>query len=217
MTKEQIDEMNNYWWWHKIKLEDGIVTAGHCVHGTGKDVEERFGLPKDMTGMSVLDIGGWDGLFSFEAEKRNASEVLMIDIYQTAKMKDPNKSFQFAKRILNSKVRYSENSLESFPEESIGWNCIFYFGVLYHIENPLGAIKKLFSLVDKNGIILLETAICNHEQEPLLAYRPGHHGDNTNQFYPNIKWLELVGKQFGAKEVKVIYNDSERATIKYLT
>jgi len=35
----------------------------------------------DLAGMTVLDIGAWDGYFSFEFERRGAKRVLAIDTY----------------------------------------------------------------------------------------------------------------------------------------
>jgi len=40
------------------------------------------GLPEDLHGKSILDIGESDGLVSFEAEKREASEIVCSDIYK---------------------------------------------------------------------------------------------------------------------------------------
>ena len=33
-------------------------------------------LPASLAGLSVLDIGAWDGFFSFEAERRGAARVV---------------------------------------------------------------------------------------------------------------------------------------------
>ena len=41
----------------------------------------HFGLPRDMSGMRVLDIGNAEGFFSFEAERRGAAEVIGIENY----------------------------------------------------------------------------------------------------------------------------------------
>ncbi len=41
----------------------------------------HFGLPADMTGMRVLDIGNAEGFFSFEAERRGAAEVVGLENY----------------------------------------------------------------------------------------------------------------------------------------
>jgi tRNA (mo5U34)-methyltransferase len=63
-------------WHHAIDLGHGVVTPGLAHRFTAL---ERS-LP-EMTGRSVLDIGAWDGLYSFLAEQRGASRVVALDHY----------------------------------------------------------------------------------------------------------------------------------------
>ena len=37
-------------------------------------------MTQDLSGITVLDIGAWDGFFSFEAERRGAKRVLATDL-----------------------------------------------------------------------------------------------------------------------------------------
>src|SRR2546428_13704590 len=63
-------------WFHRIDLGDGVVTPGE------DDTREKLKtlhLPQDLRGTTVLDIGAWDGFFSFEAERRGARRVLATD------------------------------------------------------------------------------------------------------------------------------------------
>jgi tRNA (mo5U34)-methyltransferase len=62
-------------WYHTIDLGDGVVTKGISVQETSADV-----IP-DVTGRSVLDIGAWDGKFSFAAERAGATRVVALDHY----------------------------------------------------------------------------------------------------------------------------------------
>lgn len=74
---QEISEVG--FWWHSIDL-NGKVTPG------GKNAEllrkewDVMQVP-DLTGKSVLDVGAWDGYFSFEAEKHGAREVVALDHY----------------------------------------------------------------------------------------------------------------------------------------
>ncbi len=63
-------------WCHSIDLGEGVVTPGLSKTRPLDDQE----LPA-MRGKSVLDIGGWDGLNSFLAEKRGAERVVALDHY----------------------------------------------------------------------------------------------------------------------------------------
>jgi tRNA (mo5U34)-methyltransferase len=62
-------------WFHSIDLGDGVVTKGLGEQWMGPDV-----FP-DFTGRSVLDIGAWDGYYSFLAEQNGASRVVSLDHY----------------------------------------------------------------------------------------------------------------------------------------
>ena len=62
-------------WFHTIDLGNGVVTKGLGAHWHGPDT-----FP-DFTGRSVLDIGAWDGFYSFLAERQGASRVAALDNY----------------------------------------------------------------------------------------------------------------------------------------
>ena len=67
-------------WYHSIDLGNGIVSSGKkSAEQLAKDWE-ALGMP-DMRGKSVLDVGAWDGYFSFRAEEAGASRVVALDHY----------------------------------------------------------------------------------------------------------------------------------------
>jgi tRNA (mo5U34)-methyltransferase len=63
-------------WHHSIDLGQGVVTPGASNVEPLSDDE----LP-NFAGRSVLDIGAWDGMYSFRAEKAGASRVVALDHY----------------------------------------------------------------------------------------------------------------------------------------
>ena len=67
--------MDSIKWFHSIPLNDGTVTPGLDASMAKL---EQIGLPKDLTGKTVLDIGSWDGFFSFQAEKAGAKASLQL-------------------------------------------------------------------------------------------------------------------------------------------
>src|SRR6204780_4689052 len=78
--KLQCDVDSVPFWWHSIDLGDGLVTPGHKTPDVLARELEALRLP-DVRGRSVLDIGGWDGFFAFEAERRGARRVAVLDHY----------------------------------------------------------------------------------------------------------------------------------------
>ena len=88
-------------WYHTIDLGGGIVTPG--VDDSPVRLA-RAQLPESLRGLTVLDIGAWDGFFSFECERRGAKRVLAIDTYSWDTYgKD---GFLLAHEMLKSKVEH---------------------------------------------------------------------------------------------------------------
>ena len=102
-------------WFHQIDLGNGIVTPGID--------ETLFKLPKmhipdRLDGKSVIDIGAWNGAFSFECERRGARRVVAADwnCWQLGN----KRGFDIAKRALNSRVEEKEIRVEDLSEEMVG-------------------------------------------------------------------------------------------------
>lgn len=216
--------MNEIKWWHQIKLSNGEYTPGEVYHGPagGNWPNKRFGLPENLTGKKVIDIGAWDGFFSFEAEKNGAEFVLAAD----AKQEDGGnwggtEGFNFVKNDLKSKVEYTELNLENNQnvddifKKYNKFDVILCYGVLYHLKSPLNSVENLKKLIKPDGILLLETAISTTISEtPVLEYRPFFNDDPTNYFYPNSLWVDAAFKKNGAKSVELIWTDKIRSTFR---
>jgi hypothetical protein len=71
------DRVNSVVWYHSIDLGHGIVTDGYC-----KTFLEESQLP-DFAGKHVLDIGAWDGFYSFQAERRGTARVVALGNWYT--------------------------------------------------------------------------------------------------------------------------------------
>jgi tRNA (mo5U34)-methyltransferase len=74
-TEELQAQADAHVWYHTIDLGHGVTTKGLGVHWHGPDT-----FP-DFTGRSVLDIGAWDGYYSFLAERQGARRVVALDHY----------------------------------------------------------------------------------------------------------------------------------------
>src|SRR5262245_16932913 len=59
-------------WWHSVDLGEGIVTPGHKTRDLLWQELASLRLPA-LTGKTVLDIGAWDGYYSFEPESGGAA------------------------------------------------------------------------------------------------------------------------------------------------
>src|SRR5262245_6938091 len=64
-------------WFHSIDLGGGVVTRGLSESAQTLRPDQ---LP-EFTGRTVLDIGAWDGYYSFLAERNGATRVVALDHY----------------------------------------------------------------------------------------------------------------------------------------
>src|SRR6185369_10156918 len=70
-----LEELQRKRLYHSFELPDGTRIDGVMPMEWLRQRWGRFPIPADLTGKRVLDIGPWDGWFSFEAERRGASVV----------------------------------------------------------------------------------------------------------------------------------------------
>jgi tRNA (mo5U34)-methyltransferase len=115
-------------WFHSIDFGDGVVSPGSCTPEYLNFLWNTFQLPKDMDGLRILDIGTYDGWFAFECEKRNAKEVVAIDVNPI-----DCRCFDVAHKILGSKVIYKIASVYDISPESLGgeFDIVLCLGVYY--------------------------------------------------------------------------------------
>jgi len=138
-TKKQIEELHRLGWYHSIQLRDGSVIPGlQSIELLQKRIAQ-FPIPQDLTGKRVLDIGAWDGWFSFEMERRGA-EVVAVDSTE-------HKKFLVARDLLGSKVEYVIEDVCRLSPERLGYfDIVLFFGVLYHLKHPLLGLEKVCEL-----------------------------------------------------------------------
>lgn len=251
-SKEQLEEMARSvpFWWHSIDLGNGVTTNG------SKSVEQltyelnSVQLP-ELRGKSVLDIGAWDGFFSFEAERRGAKRVLALDHYVWSLdlaehikywrecqeqgivpeqyHKTPywrpsdlpgKQAYDTAHRALNSKV---ETLVADFMEMDINeigtFDVVLYLGVLYHMENPQDALKRVAAVTREVAIIETEAVVFpGYEHVAVCEFFESNelNADVSNWWAPNEKALVGMCRAAGFKRVEIIVGSPERTRAKSL-
>ncbi len=194
-------------WYHTIDLGQGVVTRG--VDNTPERLP-RVQLPEDMSGRSVLDIGAWDGFFSFEAERRGAARVVACDYYSwhgvgwgTGQGKA---GFQLARTALNSRVEDVDLDVLNLSPDTVGtFDVVLFLGVLYHLPNPLLALERVASVA--KGLLVLETVVdMVGVSRPAAAFYPDRelNNDPTNWWGPNHAAVQGMLASVGFTRVEVI-------------
>lgn len=190
-------------WFHQIDLGNGIVTPG--IDATGQKLG-RLGLPADLPGKSVLDIGAWDGFFSFEAERRHARRVLATDSFiWTGKAWGSKKGFDLCKQVLNSKIEEKLIDVLELSEACVGrFDVVLFLGVLYHMKHPLLALERVFDVT--GDMLILETVVdAMSVHRPMAAFYPEAelNHDVSNWWGPNLPALVGMVKAVGFSRVEV--------------
>lgn len=150
-------------WFHTFSLNR---SKGLYTHGVARDHRYRIPvLPEDFSGMSVLDVGTFDGFYAFLAEARGARRVVAVDNEQYREWVssrwgvelEGGEGFAAIRELLDSEVEYRH--LDAFDLDELGetFDLILCFGILHRVENPLGLLKTLRRRLAAGGQVLLET------------------------------------------------------------
>jgi len=176
-------------WYHRITLPGDVVTPGWAPIAP-----DTYRLPLQLNGLRVLDVGAWDGYWTFEALKRGAREVVAIDDFSdnvglNVAREDKWKTFDLCRAAFGfdeSRCSRQEMSVYDVSPERLGtFDLVLFFGTLYHLRHPLLALDKLAALC--TGRIIVESAVT----DDFSAYKGGvGHGYGTDvvmEFYPDAQ------------------------------
>jgi len=180
------------WWYHKIELPGGIVTPGWAP--MNRDI---YRVPERLDGQRVLDVGAWDGFWTFEALKRGARQVVAIDDFSdfAAILKPSDRRGWETLDLCREAFGYGdeqcqrmEMSVYDVTEERLGrFDTIFFFGTLYHLRHPLLALDRLAAVCNRE--LHVESAIL----DDFSPYRGGlgrgyPGGQVVAEFYPENQY-----------------------------
>ncbi|MBV8162237.1 MAG: DUF1698 domain-containing protein [Acidimicrobiia bacterium] len=186
----------------------GVVTPGHEPH-TAQRLAVLH-LPVSLVGKTVLDIGAWDGFFSFEAERRGAERVVAMD-HDCWKAPDgfPSKAgFDLARRALGSDVEDVHLDVMELTPQRLGvFDVVFFFGVLYHLRHPLEALERVASVC--GGLLILETHVRRlPTRQPAMVFYPRDEldWDTTNWWGPNEALVCAMLRDVGFTNVATVHS-----------
>jgi tRNA (mo5U34)-methyltransferase len=156
-------------WYHSFELPDGTRFEGCNTMEILRGRWSRFPLPADLAGRRVLDIGAWDGWFTFEAERHGAA-VTAMDCVEIA-------NFLRVHQALGSKAEYRILDFYDLPEAGLGsFDFVFFLGVLYHLKHPLLALEIVCALTTDTAIV--ESFVTDAD-----TWREHQHEVPTMEFY----------------------------------
>ena len=174
------------YWFQKIEVLPGLYTPGWDDPALVK--LPYFGLPEDLTGKRVLDIGCAEGFFSFEAERRGAREVIGIDSFP-----DSVRRFNITRAARQSNATaFLMNVYDLEPKRLGTFDLVLFYGVFYHLKHPQYALERIRSIC--TGDLLFQTHMY---EEPAVKGIPWARfyphgmmsGSHNELFDPTVFWL----------------------------
>lgn len=192
-------------WFHSMELAPGVRTQG--VYDPSRTLP-RLGLPDRLDGKRVLDIGAWDGYYSFEMERRGA-DVLATDNYSWGGGGWGTKDgFDLAHQARGSAVRSQRIDPTELHPDAIGgtYDTVLFLGVLYHLRDPLRVLERVRSVT--GGLLVLETEVgMLLTRRPAAEFFPGTelNDDPTNWWAPNVAAMRGMLRAVGFRSVDVAW------------
>jgi SAM-dependent methyltransferase len=135
------------------EVEPGLFTPGDTLEIEPKRCLDELGIPGNLAGLRALDIGAWDGPYTFELERRGA-KVTALDI------QDPDvTAFNLVKKIKNSSATYVRGGVYDVLPETLGsYDLVLFAGVYYHLKSPVLALQRIRRLLTDKGTLFIEGA-----------------------------------------------------------
>ncbi len=154
--QKQIDAIS---WYHEFDFPGGF-SAKATTPDAGfhrklwKFIEDELNKI-NFAGKTVLDIGCWDGYWSFYAERRGAAHVLATD--DASQNWAGSKGLALAKTLLNSRIETRlDVSIYDLTPIKDRFDIILCLGVYYHLVDPFYAFAQVRHLCHPDTIVVFE-------------------------------------------------------------
>lgn len=178
--------------WHQGYITDrGLVLDGPS---DTLAIMKACGVPDDLSGLHVLDIGSLNGAATCEAIRRNAASVVALDALPHSET-----HFDEVTRDLDGIVFLNQSVYKQDRRlETAQFDVVFFFGVLYHLRYPLLALDRIRQWIALAGHLYVESHVAPGGEHVARFYPAGElNNDPSNWFGPTVPcacdWLFSAG------------------------
>jgi SAM-dependent methyltransferase len=224
--------IENFYWYHSVELENGIVTPGDYDY---RNSLNGFHFPDNMIGMKVLDVGSATGFFAFEFERRGANVVsvelpsltewdmihdekenTLKNMMYFHKVTTPEDAFychldgpfKFCRAQKKSSIKRIYSSiydLASHLREDDTFDIIFLGDILLHLFSPFRALNVIAPFC-KSKLIVATDIFGTHAELPLMEFMgiKSKGKDAGTWWMFNDKCIEEMLLRVGFREVNIM-------------
>lgn len=151
-------------WYHEFDFPNGLVARATTLDAEAHRRIWRFITSEldriDFTGKSVLDLGCWDGYWSFYAERRGAEYVLATD--DRSQNWAGSAGVLLARELLDSSIDIRLD-VSVYDAARVGrtFDIVLCLGIYYHLVDPFYAFSQIRRCCHPGSIVVFE-GDCTH-------------------------------------------------------
>ena len=195
-----------HFWFHSIDLGGGVVTLGVKSIACVRNESEAYFGPVNLHGRTLIDIGAWNGAYSFEAKRRGAARVLATDHYVWNHPEFRGReAFDLALMSVGLDIEAMDIDVCDLSPAAVGvFDVVLFAGVFYHLRDPIPGLRRAADLA--RHVLIVETHLdLDHVARPAMAYYPGIelNNDGSNWWGPNTKMMMALLTDMGFSHIDV--------------
>jgi|SRR6478672_10120113 len=164
---------------------------------------DHFGVsPLSIRGGRILDIGCWTGGVSLILNKLGAKVIAIDEIQKyTSALSYLVNSFELSSLDSQCLSVYDLGKV-NFIEE---FDFVFCLGVIYHLSDPIIALRRIYNSLKPRGIICLESMSIDNESSICEYEGPSRIRGNFgwNWFVPSPKTIFQLLEDTGFEDIRV--------------
>lgn len=207
LAREELEQrISQIQWYHEFDFGNGLIARPQTRDITThrklwKFIEDEL-VKIDFSGKTVLDLGCWDGYWSFYAERRGSARVLATD--DAGQNWAGEAGFFLARECLKSTVEYD---LRRSVYELVGlddkFDIILCLGVYYHLIDPFYAFSQIRHCCHENSLVVFEGDVFFGLPEGAALY--SRDVRKAPRFVPDLEALRcLIGAAYLMIETEAV-------------
>jgi len=149
-------------WFYNFNLPSGLMTESYLnqqvigIHETRERMMRQIMgqiFKSDFASVHCIDLACHEGYFSFKLAQMGCKSVLGID----ARKKHIDDAVFLNQIYEHPNVSFLEGDVQGGVPTNEQFDFVLMFGILYHLENPIGALRLAYRLT--RVVCLIETQI----------------------------------------------------------